>query len=62
MKFYSFRLAEGILMRWFGEMDYCRILFFSAAMMQQKEKELQNVFHNSLISLVGHEGIEPSTY
>jgi len=30
--------------------------------MQQKEKELQIVFYNSLIRLVSRVGIEPATY
>ena len=36
--------------------------FCSAARMQQKEKELQIVFCNSLICLVSRAGIEPATY
>jgi len=36
--------------------------FGSAARIQQKEKELQIVFCNSLISLVSRAGIEPPTY
>jgi hypothetical protein len=38
------------------------ISFFGAAWMQQKEKDLQIVFCNSLISLVSGAGIEPATY
>ena len=34
----------------------------SAAKNQQKEKELQIVFCNSLICLVSRAGIEPATY
>ena len=37
-------------------------LIGSAARMQQKEKELQKTFCNSLILLVSRTGIEPVTY
>jgi hypothetical protein len=36
--------------------------FSGAARNQQKEKELQIVFCNSLICLVSRAGIEPATY